>query len=104
MNLRLRLAMEWLAIGLFATAVVVAALLWRGTAGFDNLLYDQLGAASRPPADKGILLVTIDDPSLSALGKWPWDRSVHARLIEKLQSQNPGSIAFDVLLSESANL
>jgi PAS domain S-box-containing protein len=103
MNLRLRLAMEWLAIGLFATAVVVATLFWRGTAGFDNLLYDQLTAVNRPAAGDQVLLITIDDPSLAALGQWPWDRAIHARLIEKLQSRNPRSITLDILLSEKAS-
>lgn len=101
MNLRLRLTIEWVAIGLFATVIVLAALSWRGTAGLDNLLYDQLSAASRPSADKQILLVTIDDQSLATVGKWPWDRNIHARLIAKLQSQNPRSIAFDILVSET---
>lgn len=102
MNLRLRLAIEWLAIGLFASAVVVAAILWRGTAPFDNLLYDRLSAAARPAADQNILIVAIDDPSLAALGKWPWDRSTHARLIERLQAKQPRSITFDILLAETS--
>jgi CHASE2 domain-containing sensor protein/signal transduction histidine kinase len=102
MNLRLRLALEWLAIGLFASAVVVLVTLWRGAAPFDNLLYDRLSAAARPSADKDILIVTIDDHSLSALGKWPWDRVTHAKLIERLQAKNPRSIAFDILLSETS--
>ena len=103
MNLRLRLAIEWLAIGLFASAVVLLALLWRGTSPFDNLLYDRLSAAARPNADEKILIVAIDDPSLAALGKWPWDRAVHAKLIERLQTKGPRSITFDILLSETSN-
>ena len=103
MSLRLRLAIEWLAIGLFASAVVLLALLWGGTSPFDNLLYDRLSAAARPSADKKILIVAIDDPSLAALGKWPWDRATHAKLIERLQSKNPRSITFDILLSETGN-
>lgn len=100
MNLRRRLAVEWLAIGLFATCLLVATLYWRGTASFDHLLYDQLSAAQRPPADGDILIVAIDDTSLSAIGKWPWDRDIHARLITKLQQKKPRAIAFDILLSE----
>jgi CHASE2 domain-containing sensor protein/signal transduction histidine kinase len=100
MNVRLRLAIEWLAIGLLATGIVLAVLLWRGTSSFDSLLYDRLSAVGRPAADRDILLVAIDDPSLAAIGKWPWDRSVHARLIEKLQAKQPRTISFDILLSE----
>ena len=103
MNLRLRLAIEWLAIGLFATAVLIAALHWRGTAPFDNLLYDQLSAAHRPTADPQTLIVAIDDPSLAVLGKWPWERDIHARLLTLLQKKSPRSIAFDILLSESSS-
>lgn len=101
MKLRLRLAIEWIGIGLLATAIVTGALYWRGTNSFDNLLYDRLSAAGRPSADQRVLLVSIDDPSLAALGKWPWNRNLHARLIEKLQAKQPRSIALDILLSES---
>ena len=100
MNLRLRLAIEWVSIGLFATSIICAALFWRGTASFDNLLYDQLSAVQRPQADRDILLVTIDDRSLATIGKWPWDRNIHARLISKIQLKQPRAIAFDILLSE----
>ena len=103
MNLRLRLALEWFAIGLFASVVVVGALLWQGTTSFDNLFYDRLSSAARPAADKDILIVAIDDASLAALGKWPWDRATHARLIERLQAKRPRSITFDILLSETGD-
>jgi CHASE2 domain-containing sensor protein/signal transduction histidine kinase len=103
MKLRLRLAIEWLAIGLFASGVVIAAMLWQGTSSFDNLLYDRLSAAARPDADDTILIVAIDDPSLAALGKWPWDRATHARLIDRLQAKAPRSVTFDVLLSEAGD-
>jgi CHASE2 domain-containing sensor protein/signal transduction histidine kinase len=101
MNLRLRLAIEWLVIALLATTIVCLAHFWRGTESFDNLFYDQLSATSRPAADKDILLVMIDDPSLKTIGIWPWPRATHARLIEKLQASKPRSISLDVLLSEA---
>jgi CHASE2 domain-containing sensor protein/signal transduction histidine kinase len=104
MNLRLRLALEWLGIGLVATAIVVAALSWRGTSSFDHLLYDRLTAADRAPADPQILLVTIDDQSLQRLGKWPWDRGLHARLTEQVQAASPRTITLDILLSEASTL
>ncbi len=102
MNLRLRLAIEWLLIGIIASLFVVLAHQWRGTQSFDNLFYDRLIGASRPPADKNILIVAIDDPSLKVIGKWPWLRDVHAQLLEKLQAANPRSITLDILLSEAS--
>ncbi len=103
MNLRARLAAEWIAIGIVATAIVVSAMLWRGTGSLDNLLYDRFSSAWRPTADQNILIVAIDDRSLEALGKWPWDRATHARLLTKLQAAKPRSITFDILLSEASD-
>ncbi len=100
MNLRMRLAVEWFAIGLIASAMVVGAWMWRGTSAFDYLLYDQLTAAARPAADKEVLIIAIDDQSLKTIGRWPWDREIHTRLFEQLQKAQPKTIAFDILLSE----
>ena len=48
MNLRLRLAIEWLLIGITATVLVIFAHQWRGTQSFDNLFYDQLMPDASP--------------------------------------------------------
>jgi PAS domain S-box-containing protein len=100
MNLRRRLLVEWLVIALLSLVAVLLALQWRGTDAFDNLFYDQLSSLSRPTADADILIVAIDDASLSKLGIWPWPRKYHAELIAKLQAAKPRSILLDVLLSE----
>ncbi len=103
MNLRRRLAIEWVFIGLLASTLVIWAYGWHGTKSFDNLFYDQLSTVSRPTPDADILLVTIDEPSLKAIGKWPWPRGVHAKAIAQLQAAKPRSITFDVLLSETGD-
>jgi PAS domain S-box-containing protein len=100
MNLRLRLIIEWLVIAVLSSLAVVLALQWRGTSAFDYLFYDQLSGLSRPEADPDILLVTIDDPSLQSLGKWPWPRQYHANLLSKLHAAKPKAILLDILLSE----
>ncbi|MFC4290868.1 CHASE2 domain-containing protein [Sphingorhabdus arenilitoris] len=103
MNLRRRLGIEWLIIGLIASLLVFFANRWEGTSSFDNLFYDQLSSISRPAADPDILLVNIDDRSLAEIGKWPWPRTVHAQMIERLQKAEPRSITLDVILSEPGN-
>ncbi len=100
MNLRFRLFIEWALVAFLASLAIVAAVQWRGTSGFDNLFYDQLSSLARPEADKDILVVAIDDPSLSEIGKWPWPRSYHAELVTKLKESQPRSILLDFLLSE----
>ncbi|MEG6550505.1 CHASE2 domain-containing protein [Desulfocurvibacter africanus] len=44
------------------------------------------------------MLIAIGERSLSLLGQWPWPRSRHARLVERLASAR--IVAFDILFSE----
>jgi signal transduction histidine kinase/CHASE2 domain-containing sensor protein len=103
MNFRLRLALEWLLVGFAGTVLVLLAFRTDITAAFDNVFYDRLSSVRRPAADPQILLVNIDQRSLDAIGKWPWKRDVHAKLIAQMQRSNPRSIVLDVLLSEKGN-
>lgn len=87
---------------LLAFACLLAALAVRTeiTDRFDNLLLDQaLPYAAPPPSDK-ILIVEIDERSLAEIGSWPWKRSVHAQLINKLSDARPLAIGYDVLFTE----
>lgn len=100
MNLRLRLGIEWIVVLAVVTLAVIFAQ-WRGyPQSFDNLLYDQVSKFHQPAGEPDILLVTIDDASLAQIGKWPWDRGVHAQMLRNLQAARPRSITFDVLLPE----
>jgi serine/threonine-protein kinase len=54
---------------------------------------------SKQPLDK-ICLVTIDDQSITNIGRWPWPRSYIAELIDKLSSANPKVIGLNILFSE----
>jgi len=52
----------------------------------------------KPAAD--IAIVTADEESIKALGRWPWTRSVHARLVDRLTAMGAKAIVFDVLFTE----
>lgn len=47
-----------------------------------------------------IALVNVDEPSIKELGRWPWRRDVHAKLIDILTQAGAKAIAFDILFSE----
>ncbi len=81
----------------FASGLFVHhSLLWR----WDNLLYDaQLSFWNRDVADE-IIIVAIDDESLRELGRWPWPRSIHAELIDRLDRESPRAIGLDIIFSE----
>lgn len=53
-----------------------------------------------PPA-KDIVIVAIDEPSLAVIREqWPWDRSRHATLIERLFEEGARAVALDILFAE----
>ncbi len=85
------------AILVFVSGLFVhKAVLWR----WDNLLYDaHLSFWTRAVSDE-IIIVAIDDESLRNLGRWPWSRSTHASLIDKLELDSPRAIGLDIIFSE----
>jgi len=96
------LVREWLWIGLLLLPITAYLSMSPGLA-LNNPLYDSLRRLAPLPVDPRILLVTIDDPSLKKLGQWPWPRSVHADLINRLSAAQPAGILFDVVFSEPGN-
>ena len=55
---------------------------------------------SPPPVPKDILIVTIDEKSLSIYGRWPWSRRLQAELIEKVFKGDPKAVAVDIFYGE----
>jgi len=50
--------------------------------------------------EKEIVIVAIDNESLEKLGRWPWPRSTHAHLIDKIASSGAAIIGLDVIFPE----
>lgn len=68
--------------------------------GFSRTFYDRLIRFSSHPPAEDIVIVAVDQHSLDQLGRWPWPRSIHAGLLDKLASFDPKVIVFDVIFSE----
>ncbi len=100
MKLRRRLGIEWAGVALIGSLIVAALIYWNSLSGVDNLLYDRLSEYDRPEASEDILIIAVDEDSLTAFGKWPWSRDRHADLFTILADAKPKAIAFDILLSE----
>ena len=71
--------------------------LWRA----DQMLYDIGVASSTRPAPADIVIVAIDEESLRRIGRWPWSRTIHATLINKLTAAQAHVIGLDLILSEA---
>ncbi len=91
---------EWCVL---VAAVLVLALLaarqgWTERA--DLAAYDTAIAAQHHPARDDIVIVAIDDASITAIGRWPWRRAVLGQLVERIAAGGPRVIGVDVILSE----
>jgi len=69
----------------------------------DRIIYDtQIRLAERQPLDD-IVIVGVDKQSLDEIGRWPWERDVHARFVDKVSKANPKAVVLDILFSEPSN-
>lgn len=99
--LRQRIALrEWLIL-LFILIAMATTVSWHnGLSRLDQSRYDLFLSTIVRPTPDHIIIVAIDDYSLAQLGRWPWTRSLHADLINKLNQAKPRAIGLDVILSE----
>ena len=56
----------------------------------------------RKQASGETIVVAIDNPSLSAVQSWPWPRSIHGRLVDRLREAGASRIAFDMVFIDPA--
>src|SRR5256885_3731859 len=61
-----------------------------------------LQAASRTPSDK-IAVIAIDKQSIDNIGRWPWSRDTHARMIDLLVQAKARAIGYLVFFAEPEN-
>jgi len=54
----------------------------------------------RAPGDR-IVIVDIDERSLSTIGQWPWQRDMVGRLIARLRELGASTVALDIIFAEA---
>jgi adenylate cyclase len=95
--------------GFAGAALVLAALeifLLHALRPLENRLLDGFTRwhAARLAPDPDVVLVDIDERSLSAMqseaGRFPWPREVYAELLRGLMPQKPRAVVFDIMFSE----
>lgn len=64
--------------------------------------YDLAIKAVMKPADENIVIVTIDDNSVSRLGRWPWPQPILAGVINQLSAAGAKIIGLDIFYNKSA--
>lgn len=91
---------EWIFITVCLVALAVILGSHNGLGRLDQMLYDQFVSVDRRPAREDIIIVAIDDYSLSQLGRWPWSRETHAKLLDRLSAARPRAVGLDIILTE----
>jgi signal transduction histidine kinase/CHASE2 domain-containing sensor protein len=86
--------------GLIAAALSAAGLMDRLEVGTRDLRFRLRGPLEPDPE---IVLVTIDQRSLTELGRYPWPRGLLAQLVERIHSAEPACLALDLALLEPDN-
>jgi diguanylate cyclase len=86
----------------------IAALgLVFGAIGFGEIAENRLRALRNSlhvhPVSGDIVVVSIDDRSLSEVGSWPWPRSRYAELADRLTAAGAKRIFFDIVLDGPSN-
>lgn len=99
----IRLFVEW---AVLLTASILGAVFLQSselTQRLDNQLFDSISSLARPAMSDDITLVVIDDRSLRDTAAWPWPRSIHAELLDRLNDAGARAIVLDVLFLENSN-
>lgn len=98
--MRSRLIVEWLI--LLGLACAFAA--WSVSSGISNRVDSALLDFSTALIDRDknpdIVIVEIDDGSLEQVGNWPWSRTVHADMINRISASGAKLIVMDILFFE----
>ncbi|MCG5073274.1 CHASE2 and HATPase_c domain-containing protein [Paraburkholderia sp. RG36] len=95
-----RFLFEWVGVACAGIAVVLLSVVWHWTLSADHLVYDRFLAARERPVSPDIVIVEIDNASVAALGRWPWPRSLHAQLVDRLAKAGVAAVVYDVLFTE----
>jgi diguanylate cyclase (GGDEF)-like protein len=97
------LALSWpqrLALSALVGGLAAVASHWQWFWQQDEAVYDAYVGAWDYPPDPRLLIVAIDDSSLQQIGQWPWPRSTHARLLDRLTEAGSARVVLDLMLSE----
>lgn len=66
----------------------------------DNVIYDATQTHTPRVIPPDVVVVAIDEQSLTSLGRWPWSRRLHGQLIDQLHADGAKVIGYDVLFVE----
>ena len=94
----------WRADWFAGLLIVLAVLVLHGVTDvfgtLERRFYDFASTSTtRQPSDR-IAIIAIDDQSIANIGRWPWPRDVHAKLIDQLAAAKAKTIVHSAFFFE----
>ena len=90
--------------GVFGFLLVVGVLFLEAATGFldgiENRFYDHASQQTQRIPSPQVAVLAIDDQSIANIGRWPWPRDVHAKVIDQLTQGGVKTIAHTTLFFE----
>lgn len=91
---------DWFAGVAIVAAVIVLHMATDFIGTLERRFYDFASTSTtRQPSDR-IAVIAIDDQSIANIGRWPWPRDVHARLIDQLAAAKAKTIVHTAFFFE----
>jgi len=92
---------DWfLGLGVSLVLLVASGTELQVIEGLERFAYDWgVRASARTPSDK-ISVIAIDKRSIDNIGRWPWSREIHAKMVESLANAKAKVIGYTVFFSE----
>ncbi len=90
----------------FSALIAYDAVYLQITTGMQHGAYDFMMRYRIivPKPDPDIVIVDINEASLAAMaaeyGRWPWPRQILGEFLERIESQHPKAVVFDILFSD----
>ncbi len=100
MILELRKRLECLIVVIVTIVILFSIQYFKLAERLNYVIYDSLQSLNNSFYSEDIAVIAVDEKSLEQIGNWPWSRSIHAEIIDRLDSVDPRVIAFDVLFIE----
>lgn len=90
---------RWLVFVIVILAITVLLTMFRGLDQFNWFISDTVARLDKRTPSSEIVIITIDDDSIRAIGGWPWGRDKHASLLTILQDAGAKAVGFDLIMT-----
>ena len=87
-----KITKNWLALA-YIVLFSIGAFIF-DSIKIDYMTFDLMHNLKRNTPSEKIVLIEIDEKSLSQLGRWPWQRKVHAQILDRINDHEPRSVTY----------